>query len=441
MSSRACRPAPGDWDCMSEAHNTTESAREDGAESMPPSRLTVGRARDVRSLLGKYLGRYWPQESASANKSDASIRTGMPSATLPYIRLIPWALGALFAFSFAWDFDGLGLEVTSEHLRTSFQGVTRRTWSYTGLGLPAFARILDLEGLLLTMSASGLIGFFTNWLAISMLFHPRQRRPIFGQGVIPAQREHVIDRLAEAISRELINEEIIKERIQDSGVVPKYRDVSLQVMQSMLADEEFRVDIKTLVGDYVDGVLSSESVRKSIVEFALQKLDEHAKKGLGGLALKTYRLFNEERFQRNLEEAVKQLPQTLTIMMDELDKLLDALPNKLSERSQDIEDWVTRAILSFVSSLDIYDMIIANMRGYDERQLEALIKNSSNDQLNYIKYLGGALGLVGGLVIFDKWLAIPVLGVLVATLILLDHALLRVLRYREGKRSATAGAS
>jgi hypothetical protein len=51
-------------------------------------------------------------------------------------------------------------------------------------------------------------------------------------------------------------------------------------------------------------------------------------------------------------------------------------------------------------------MILENMQRYDERQLEELIKNSSNEQLNYIKYLGGVLGFFGGLVI---WQPLPAL--------------------------------
>ena len=37
--------------------------------------------------------------------------------------------------------------------------------------------VLPLEGLLRIISVSGLIGFVTNWVAITMLFNPRQDRP------------------------------------------------------------------------------------------------------------------------------------------------------------------------------------------------------------------------------------------------------------------------
>ena len=71
-------------------------------------------------------------------------------------------------------------------------------------------------------------------------------------------------------------------------------------------------------------------------------------------------------------------------------------------------------------------MIITNMRKYDEVQLEGLIKNSSNEQLNYIKYLGGVLGMIGGLVIFKPLLALSVLGTIGLILVGLDVMLVRM---------------
>ena len=70
-------------------------------------------------------------------------------------------------------------------------------------------------------------------------------------------------------------------------------------------------------------------------------------------------------------------------------------------------------------------MIIGNMRQYDEQKLEQLIKNTSNEQLNYIKYHGGVLGLFGGLVIWKPLLALAVFGTLGLLLYALDEMLLR----------------
>ena len=356
--------------------------------------------RDLRSLLRTYINRHWPKEALEQEHRLGPGPSPAPTA-MRLLCLVPWGLGLLFLFSFVWDFNGMHIE--------------------------PFGHRLVLDGLLLTVSVSGLIGFFTNWLAITMLFHPRRRRPILGQGVIPAQRDRVILRLAKAVSDQLINEQTIKEQIESSGVVPRYRAIVLSVTHNVLTDPEFRTEIKAVAGEYVEGILGSELVRGKIVDLTLQKLEEFSQSGIGGLALKAYRLFQEDKLRRLVENAVQDLPRSVDVMLDQIDELLDDLPERLAERSADMEEWATKAILGFVRSLDIYAMIVDNMQRYDEYQLEALIKNSSNDQLNYIKYLGGAIGTVGGLVIFDKWVAIPMLAVLIAGLVLLDFMLYRLL--------------
>ncbi len=69
---------------------------------------------------------------------------------------------------------------------------------------------------------------------------------------------------------------------------------------------------------------------------------------------------------------------------------------------------------------------MANMGKYDEAQLEDLLKNTSNEQFNYIKYLGGVLGLFGGLVIWQPVPALRLFGVLGVSLWLIDEALIRM---------------
>ena len=131
------------------------------------------------------------------------------------------------------------------------------------------------------------------------------------------------------------------------------------------------------------------------------------------------------RFDVAFTSLLKRAIRTLWLVLDEMDHLLDRLPEKITERSEEIEQWATKIILGFVGNLNIYDMIITNMRKYDEVQLEALIKNSSNEQLNYIKYLGGLLGFFGGLVIWEPFLALTVFGVLGLALYGLDVALMK----------------
>ncbi|MDX1421141.1 MAG: DUF445 family protein, partial [Rubricoccaceae bacterium] len=367
---------------------------------------TRSRARDVGLLLVRYARRYWPERAPRpvASTDEPPRFVGRLGQVLPYLRAIPWLLGALFALSFAWDFDGVTVRLLGE--------------------------AVSAEGLLRVTAVSGLIGFLTNWLAITMLFQPREKRAILPQGLIPAQRERVIYRLAQAISQELINEEIIKEKIHESGVIGRYRDLALTTVRGVVEDPGFRAELKALAGDYAQEVLGSEPVRKELAQLAAQKVEEQAGQGFGGVALRLYRTFAEDDFQRRIDRAIAELPQAITPLLDRLDAALDAVPARVEARADDLEAWATRAVLSAIESFDVRSLIVENARKYDEAQLERILKSTSNEQLNYIKYLGGILGTFGGLVIWQPLLALAAFAALGLGVWALDEALVRARRAR-----------
>ena len=329
------------------------------------------------------------------------------SLILLLLRSVPPILVALFVFSFWWDVP-IGD-------RTYF-GVTYR-----------------FEHLLRIIAVSGLIGYLTNWLAITMLFHPRQRRPLLGQGLIPAQRERVILRLAKTVSEELINEEIIKEKIEESGLLRKYRDMVFAATRNLVEDTEFRNELKTFLARYVNETLSSPEVRDRIVTFMEDKIHLLAGRGVAGLALRSWRFWNEDDFRQRLDEAVQEIPASMDTLLDELDSVIDQLPDKIEARASDIENWSARIVLGFVERLDIYGIVVSNMQKYSEDKLEAVIRNASNEQLRYIKYLGGVLGVFGGLVIWEPFTSLILFVTGGSALYALDSLLM--MRFRTRRRA------
>ena len=364
-----------------------------------------GRGRELIQLILRYGRAHIPETP----RRDAAPDTGPPRMVgrvgqiIPFLQVIPWILGVVFVASF-------------------FAGDAELT---------LFGRTSSVGELLQVLSVSGLIGFGTNWLAITMLFQPREKRVIIPQGLIPAQRERVIYRLSEAISKELINADIIKQKIQESGVIGRYRDLAVNVIRGTVEDPGFRADLKELASGYAQEVLGSEAVRREVAQLAVQKVEEQAGQGLGGVALRLYRTFAEDDFQRRLDRALDELPSAVAPLLDRIDAALDAVPAKVEARADEIEEAATKAVLSFVESFDIRAMIQEKARGFDEAQLENLLKSTSNEQLNYIKYLGAILGVFGGFVIWQPVGALVLFVGVGLALWAADEALVRARRARE----------
>ena len=68
------------------------------------------------------------------------------------------------------------------------------------------------------ISAFAFIGWFTNWIAIKMLFHPRQPRKILGitlQGIFPKRQQQFAEKLGKLVSDELLSYSDIATKITD----------------------------------------------------------------------------------------------------------------------------------------------------------------------------------------------------------------------------------
>lgn len=389
-----------------------DSDTNDGQEDTGPAAAVQSRSHDgatgrdaswprLQRQIFRTASRHLPDSAGTDGPSvePPPKRTGRYARWLPVLKALPWVLGALFALSFVWDFPGVALTVAG----------------YT----------VVLEDLLRFTAVSGLVGFGTNWLAITMLFRPRTARPLVGQGLVPAQRERVAYRLAQAVSDELINKALIKEKIRESGLVAQYRDLLVAAASDVATDDAVRAEGKALLRRALRDVLSTPSVQTRIVALTAEQVEAQAGEGLSGLMLRAYRYFGEDDFRARLRETVRRLPDAVDPLVEELDPVLDRLPAELERRSDEIESLLTRVVLRLVDTLDLERMIYENVRAYDERQLEMLLRRTTNEQLNYIKYLGAALGIIGGFIIWAPAAALVAVTTLGLAVYGLDEALFR----------------
>jgi uncharacterized membrane protein YheB (UPF0754 family) len=68
------------------------------------------------------------------------------------------------------------------------------------------------------------IGWFTNWLAIKMLFHPKEAINILGmkiQGIFPKRQMQFAEKLGSLVAKELISFDEISSKLHDPSTVQK----------------------------------------------------------------------------------------------------------------------------------------------------------------------------------------------------------------------------
>lgn len=362
---------------------------------------TRDHAKTLWQIISRHSRSHQFSEEKEVKKTSIQHFKFKNKGILTVLSFIPYMLAVLFTISFFWDFNGL-------------------QWPIMGYNL-------SFEGLLKILSVSGLIGFLTNWLAITMLFKPAQKRPLLGHGLIPAQKDRIAFRMAQAVSEDLINPEIIKKKINESGIIGQYREQTTRYLKGIIDDPSFRYDLKKWVVQYVDEMIADPEIRGAIAEKIMLEIDESFEdKSIEKVALKAYSYIKGQEMQHIIEEALAKVPTSVESGLNKMDDLLDRLPEKLDKHSESIENIVTNLLYKLVNQLDVHSLVEDNLRGYDEQHISNIIKNATNEQLHYIQYLGAVLGMIGGLVIWEPIISTVLLGFLTLSVLSLDTLLLRM---------------
>ncbi|TNE73023.1 DUF445 family protein [bacterium] len=306
----------------------------------------------------------------------------------------------------------LGLKLLPGFLTIVF--IAARFWDFNGIKLNFYGNFLALDGLLTMISVSGLIGYLTNWLAITMLFKPKYKRPILGQGLIPSQKNRIAYRLAQAVSTDLINPEIIKQKLIESDLIGTYRRKGLDLIHNVLQSEAFRNELKGIITEYVSSLVENPDVRAEIAKEIISKIEDSLdNNSMEKMALKAYMLMRGEHAQRMVENAIAQLPQQLESTLTKLDESLDKIPPLIEEKSEQIEEYVSKSLFSILQQFDVHQLVEENIQRFDEERLSNLIKGTTNEQFQYIQYLGALLGMIGGFVIWQPVWATLAIGLIV----------------------------
>lgn len=340
------------------------------------------------------------QSSTSVTDLQVTQKTE-PSLKNRFLYSIPWILFLAFIFSFFIDLDS----------------ATARIFGYN-IGFNGFIRILSI---------SGLIGFLTNWIAITMLFRPQFKRPLLGQGLIPAQKIRIAEKLSNAVNKNLINPDQIRDKLVKSGTLTKVVENIEISTRKLTSNEEFKDELFLILTESVDGYLSDPGVRNKITDLLLEHIESSfEEKTFERYAFKIYKNLRTDQIKKVIDNAIVSIPQTIYQRKHDFDDVLNSIPDEISNQRENIESFLIQGIYDIMHKIDLKSIIEENLNNYDEGRLEDLIRDSTIDQLNYIKYLGAVLGLLGGLIIWNPVIALVGLTSIGVTYFLLDEILFRI---------------
>lgn len=300
--------------------------------------------------------------------------------------VFPFAL-FLFIFSFFWDF-------TRAH------------------AIILWGKEYSLEGLLRTLSVSSLIGYSTNWIAIKMLFYPQKPHPILGQGLIPATKQRIAKQLAENLTKTLLNAQILKTELASSQVANRIMEFLLAGMENV----HFRRELAVAIAEIAEATLQNAEVRQRLKQKIKEALLQS--ESSGKWMLKLYFALYEPHFAKQIDALLDRIPHALAEFVAENDAVYLSIRSHLHSITPDFNHW----LFMVLERLPIQAYLEKQLLAYEEGRLERWFWSTSSYQFRYLRDLGGLLGFLGGLILWNPIMLI-VLATLLCLLFLLDWIL------------------
>ncbi|MCS7298163.1 MAG: DUF445 family protein [Bacteroidia bacterium] len=273
------------------------------------------------------------------------------------------------------------------------------------------------------LAVTGLVGYGTNWLAIKMLFHPRKPRPIWGQGLVPAYKMRIVERFSEAISRYILNEDVLQRVLHEAGVAQKLANALTEGTSSLLNDPEFREEIIKGGKKALQRLVEDPTQQRRLIQVIDSRLLQIVPSGIAGSLFRSYRQLNEKGYKEVLARTVLSIPDAFEEAVRGFNPSQEEVRQAILSHTSELEALLTDIIRSIISRIPLYPIIYNQLAAFDERQLERLFLYTTSEHLEFIQNLGALLGVLAGVFIMNPWLSLTGAILTIGGLWILDELL------------------
>ncbi len=275
------------------------------------------------------------------------------------------------------------------------------------------------------------IGWITNHVAIKMLFRPLTAKYIFGwrvpgtPGVIPRNRVELAQGMANIVAHKLLTPETLGKRLLSEEMVTKIegfinnhvkklyqKNPTLgEFIQSIFGQEALAgvgAYLKEDVSSVVSAKLADPEMAKDLTSKIIDQVKTKIDNPLIAMAV--------PMFQGTLEASVTQFltqqgtPLVMRLateqgqrfldmkMADVIDKYKSQVENLIEGMIEIYRKIIREQLPRMLSNLDISTMVRAEVENMDVHRLEEIVLEVMRKHLNFIEYVGAALGAILGLI-------------------------------------------
>src|SRR5690606_3554101 len=141
-----------------------------------------------------------------------------------------------------------------------------------------------------------------------------------------AQRDQLVDKVASEVLDNLINEDLILQKIEETRIVERFSSSLIEKLRVLALDADFKADLRHMVLTYVGQITSDPSFRARLTQRAEKSVEDIA--GTRFRAWLVTRLGDVWRapLVDLINQEIERLDETVTQAFDGLGDVLENLP-------------------------------------------------------------------------------------------------------------------
>ncbi|EOU1109219.1 DUF445 family protein [Clostridium perfringens] len=223
------------------------------------------------------------------------------------------------------------------------------------------------------------IGYITNWLAIKMLFRPREAKYIFGMklpftpGLIPKEKSRIANKVGETVGTHLLNSDSLSKALKDDKIKAKFNEVAKEKINQVInSNSTLEESLKNTLGENYYALKGN--MINNITNTILESIQEEEFK-------------NKVKFYivDSIKERLNKEPEKIIDFINS-NKFREVIINTLGEEKT--RDIIGKALLKEVKTLGKEDLTIEevipeNIKPY----IEEYVKSQKDTLVDIIKNL------------------------------------------------------
>lgn len=284
------------------------------------------------------------------------------------------------------------------------------------------------------------IGYITNDIAIRMLFRPRTAKYLFGiilpftPGLIPKEKSRIAASIGNAISKNLMNREVIERTLLSQDMLNKIQSGIDSFVETQKSNDEtveeflshylskdniadIRSNVSTDLSKQIHNTLASAELGTKLAEIIVKHVIKKVEEGLLGLfgadqIVRSIAGPAESLLANNINEMLAHHSQEIVgdLIQDQLGRFLNVPMKQLFVgKEKQIEKFkstilslyrtlVSEHLSKILDTINISKIVESRINEMDVKETERLILDVMNKELKAIVWLGALLGFLMGCV-------------------------------------------